>query len=166
MKRISLIAALGARTRAIGKDNGLLWSLPADMRRFRELTTGHPVIMGRKTWDSIPGKYRPLPGRTNIVITTRDLGEAAGAHHAASLAEALATADTSPGSEEIFVIGGGRVYADALPSAHRLYLTLVDDDEDGDTHFPAYETAFTKVMEREEHPEQDPQLTYLTLERT
>ena len=164
--RISLIAALGERTRAIGKNNDLIWKdLKPDMRRFKEKTSGHPVIMGRHTWLSIPERYRPLPDRTNIVITSAERFEPAGAHRASSLEEAIEMARTFPGSDEIFIIGGGRVYADALPLADRLYLTLVESSEEGDTFFPEYAAAFTKAVEEETHAEHVPPFTFLTLER-
>ncbi len=162
-EKVSLIAALGERTRAIGHGNGLLWQLPEDLKRFKALTSGHPVVMGRKTWESLPERFRPLPGRTNIVVTRDAAYDAASAEVAASLEDALARASRAPGGEEVFVIGGGELYAAALPYADRLYLTLVDDDTEGDTHFPDY-SEFTKVIE-DTPVENDPPYRFVTLER-
>lgn len=162
--RISLIAALGARTRSLGKGGALLWSLPGDMKRFKALTTGHPVVMGRKTWESLPERFRPLPGRTNFVVTRDESYEAPGATVAYSLESALAQAKAVPDNDEVFVIGGGQIYAEALPYAERLYLTLVEDDAPGDTFFPEY-PEFTKVIEEESVEENVVRYTFRTLER-
>ncbi len=151
VSRINLIAALGARSRAIGKNGKLLWQLPGDLPRFRALTDGHPVVMGRKTWDSLPPKFRPLPGRTNIVVTRMEDYPAGGARVAHSLPEALSLAKRAEGAREIFVIGGGELYRAALPFADRLYLTLVDSDAEGDTFFPPYEDEFKTVLAEELH---------------
>ena len=164
MQRISLIAAHGRRTRAIGKENKLLWHLPGDLPRFKRLTTGHPVIMGRHTWLSLPERQQPLPDRTNIVISRATWLYLPGAVRAPSFSDALDIAMKAPGNNEIFVIGGERVYRAALPYAHRLYLTLVDDDAEGDAFFPDY-TGFTRVVEEEDHPEHTPSFSYLTLDR-
>ncbi|MEK7080068.1 MAG: dihydrofolate reductase [Patescibacteria group bacterium] len=161
---ISLIAVMGARTRAIGKDNDLLWRLPEELARFKRITLGHPVIMGRKTWESIPEKFRPLPGRTNVVVTRDTSYEAVGAEVAHSLEEALTQAKTQSGSEEIFIIGGAQLYAEALPIADRLYLTLVDDDKEGEAFFPDY-GAFMKIVEETPGEENGIRYTFLTLER-
>ena len=130
---ISLIAAV-AQNRALGKDGQLLWHLPEDMRYFRETTRGKPVIMGRKTWESLPDVFRPLPGRRNIVISRNPAYDAPGATLAASLADAIARA----GGGEIFVIGGETLYRQALPLAQRLYLTEVARDFDADAFFPEF----------------------------
>lgn len=161
--RISLIAALG-HERAIGKNNQLLWNLPGDMKRFKELTAGHPVIMGRKTWESLPEKFRPLPGRTNFVVTKSGWYEAEGAQTAFSFPEALSYAKDAPGGEEVFVIGGGELYRAALPFASRLYLTLVDDNTPGDVTFPDY-SDFTTELAREAHEERGIRYEFVTLER-
>ena len=129
---LSLIAAV-ARQRVIGKDNTLLWHLPEDMRYFRETTRGKPVIMGRKTWESLPEKFRPLPGRRNIVVSRNADYVAAGAEVASSLDTALAG---TAGEAEVFVIGGEALYRLALPHADRLYLTEIERDYDGDAFFP------------------------------
>lgn len=162
MARISAIAAIGKSTRALGKDGRLLWDIPEDMRHFKELTSGHPVIMGRRTWESIPDAFRPLPNRTNIVVT-RSSADFEGATMTHTIEEALAAAKEAPRNEEIFIIGGGEIFALTLPFTDRLYLTLVDDDAEGDAFFPEYDD-FTKVIE-EEAREGTPPYTFITLER-
>jgi len=163
-EKISVIAALG-RNRAIGKDNQLLWQVPGDLPRFKRLTSGHPVIMGRKTWESIPEKFRPLPERTNIVITRDSSYDAPGAVLAQSFPEALSLARDADGSDEIFAIGGQQVYECALPFATNLYLTLVDDEKEGDAFFPAYEDQFSKEVQRDEQEQGGLRYTWLDLER-
>ncbi|MFN9727085.1 dihydrofolate reductase [Acidovorax sp.] len=117
----------------IGKHNQLPWHLPEDLAHFKQLTQGCPVVMGRKTWDSLPPRFRPLPGRTNIVITRQPHWQAAGASRAASLGDALAQCD--PG-RTVWVIGGAQIYAEALPQAVRLEVTELEQDFDGDAHAP------------------------------
>lgn len=129
---LSLIAAV-ARNRVIGKDNQLLWHLPEDMKYFREVTRGHPVIMGRKTWESLPEKFRPLPGRHNIVVSRNANYPAPGATLAGSLEEAIRLTQAE---NEAFVIGGEAIYRIALPLAQRLYLTEIEQEYEGDAHFP------------------------------
>ncbi len=129
---LTLIAAV-ARNGVIGKDNRLPWHLPADLKHFKELTTGHAVIMGRKTWESLPAKFRPLPGRGNIVVTRNGAFRAEGAIVCTSLADAIAAAS----GDEAFVIGGAELYKAALPLADRLQLTEIDAEYEGDTWFPA-----------------------------
>ena len=129
---LTLIAAV-SRNGIIGRDNALPWHLPADLRHFKELTTGHAVIMGRKTWESLPEKFRPLPGRQNIVVTRNASFQAPGADVATSLPAALALTK----GHEAFVIGGAELYSAALPLAERLQLTEIDADYEGDTWFPA-----------------------------
>ena len=146
---ISIIAALG-KNRAIGKNNQLLWHLPEDLKRFKTLTMGHPVIMGRKTFDSIVSVLgKPLPDRTNIVITRNADWAYAGAEVAHTLEEALSAAKAL-GDSKVFIIGGAQIYAQALPLADRLYLTLVDAEKDADAFFPAYEHLFPKKILRGE----------------
>jgi dihydrofolate reductase len=128
---LTLIAAV-ARNGVIGRDNRLPWHLPADLKHFKALTTGHAVIMGRKTWESLPEKFRPLPGRQNIVVTRNAGYAAAGANVVTSLADAVAAASGG----EAFVIGGAELYVAALPLADRLQLTEIDADYEGDTWFP------------------------------
>jgi dihydrofolate reductase len=132
--KLVLVAAV-ARNGVIGREGGLAWRDAADMKHFRELTWGHPVLMGRKTWDSLPAKFKPLPGRRNLVLT-RDAGwRAEGAERVASIDDAVRLAgDVST----LFVIGGAEVYSQASPRADELVLTEVDADLDGDVHFPAW----------------------------
>lgn len=135
--RLALIAAV-ARNGAIGRDNGLLWSDPADLRHFRQATLGCPVIMGRRTWESLPERFRPLPGRRNLVVTRQIAYAAPGAETAPGLGEALARLAGVP---LVFVIGGGQLYAQALPLADELVLTEIDAGLDGDTFFPRWDRA-------------------------
>ncbi len=146
--RISLIAAL-ARNRVIGRDNTLIWHIPADLAHFKKLTHGHPIVMGRRTWDSIG---RALPGRRNIVITRQQAWQADGAEPAASLQEALRMCAEAP---EVFVIGGARVYEAALPLAHRLWLTEIDASPDGDARFPDWPRERFLQVQREHHAAAD-----------
>ncbi|MBI5613431.1 dihydrofolate reductase [Candidatus Gottesmanbacteria bacterium] len=157
---ISIIACIG-KNRELGKDNHLLWTIPGDLPRFKLLTTGHPIIMGRKTFQSI-GK--PLPGRTNIVISSDITFRASGVVVSRSLDEALELARKSVGNNEIFVIGGGSVYAQALGKTDRLYLTLVDAKAEADAFFPDY-SKFTKNISSESHESDGMKYTYLTLEK-
>jgi len=141
---ISLIAAVAAN-RAIGKNNELLWHLPADMAHFRAATRGKPVIMGRKTWESLPPRFRPLPGRQNIVISRDRQYDAPGATITAGLDEAVSACDRA---EEAFIIGGADIYAQALPLADRLYLTEIDQEIDGDVFFPVIDKAQWEEISR------------------
>lgn len=163
MQHISHIVALG-HDNVIGKDNGLLWHLPDDLKRFKELTNGHPVVMGRKTWESLPANVRPLPGRTNIVITRDVTYEAPGATVVHTIPEAFHFANEAPGNEEIFVIGGGEIYRETLPFTTRLYLTLVDDPTPGTVTYPDY-ASFAKETGRTEHEENGIRYAWVTLER-
>lgn len=131
--RINMILARTANG-VIGNNNAVPWHLPEDMAHFKRLTLGCPVIMGRKTWDSLPPKFRPLPGRTNVVIT-RQLGwKESGAEPAASLTEALKLCERA---EEVWVIGGAQIYTQAEPLAHRMEVTEIAQDFDGDAFAPA-----------------------------
>lgn len=142
---ISLISAV-ARNGAIGRNNALLWHEPEDLRHFRRVTLGHPVVMGRKTWDSLPARFRPLPGRRNLVITRDTDDRRDGAERAASLDAAIARLD---GSKRVFVIGGGEIYALALPLADELVLTEINADLDGDVFFPDWEREAFSVISRD-----------------
>lgn len=133
---ICLVAAM-ATNHTLGKQGGLPWKkLGADLRHFKDLTIGHPVIMGRVTYDTLPPRFRPLPGRTNIVVTHNPDYAAPGALVVGSLTEAYAQAKSQPGSELVCVIGGAKIYAQALAQADRLYLTRVNADLEGDAFFP------------------------------
>jgi dihydrofolate reductase len=132
MPEIVMIAAV-AQNRVIGKGNKLLWNIPEDMARFKVLTAGHTVIMGRKTWESLPPRFRPLPGRRNIVITRQTDYAAPGAEVAGSLENALQRASTAAVA---FIIGGEQIYTQAMAVADRLEITEVDQEPEGDARFP------------------------------
>jgi dihydrofolate reductase len=158
---LTLIAAL-AENRVIGRDGGLPWRLPADLRHFKELTLGRPILMGRRTWESLPGL---LPGRRHIVISRRRDYQAPGCELAHSLQEALAIAGAVP---EVLLIGGGELYRQGLPLADRLQLTLIHARVEGDTFFPSYDPADWREIARESHPadERNPfPYSFVTLER-
>jgi len=147
---ISLIVAASTNN-AIGKDNQLLWHLPNDMKFFKNTTWGMPVVMGRKTWDSIPPKFRPLPGRANVVVTRQPGWRAEGAMVAHALDDALAQARSAEGGERVFVIGGAELYALALPRADELVLTEIERDYEGDARFPDWPRADFEEVSRERH---------------
>ncbi len=142
---ISIIAAV-ARNGVIGQDNRLIWYIPEDLLRFKALTTAHPVIMGRKTFESLG---RPLPARINIVISRNPSYKASCAMVVHSLADALALFNPD---RETFIIGGAEIYAQALPIADRLYLTEIDADFEGNTRFPSWDRSQWEVIEEEIHP--------------
>jgi dihydrofolate reductase len=154
---ISLIAAL-AENRTIGKANGLPWSLPDDSRYFMQTTKGHYVIMGRKNYDSLPEKYKPLPDRTNLVVTRQKNFSAPGCIVLNSLTPAFAAAEAG-GEKEVFVIGGAELYALAMPAAQRLYLTEVHAVVEGDTFFPPFDVRNWREASRTPHPS-DPRHVY------
>jgi dihydrofolate reductase len=142
--RVSIVAAV-ARNRVIGRDNAMPWHIPGELARFRQLTMGHTIIMGRRTHESIG---RPLPGRRNLVVS-RDPGfAAAGCEVVSSLQAAIsACADAA----EVFVIGGAQIYAMAIAVADRLHLTEIQSDFPGDTWFPDYDAAAWRELARERH---------------
>ena len=137
-----------ARSGVIGRGGTIPWRLPEDMQRFRELTMGHPVVMGRRTWDSLPDRFRPLPGRRNVVVTRNRTWHADGAERAGSLAGALLLLEGAP---QVFVIGGAELFADALPLADELLLTEIDADVEGDTFFPSWDRTAFEENSRERH---------------
>lgn len=143
--RISLIAAV-AHDNVIGAGNALPWRLPEDLQRFKALTLGHPIIMGRKTFESIG---RPLPGRRNIIITRNMEFTAPGCDTSPSVDAALALCAGT--TDEVFIIGGAQIYAQALPLADRLQLTEIDADFPGDAHFPVIDPAHWQLLSRERH---------------
>lgn len=145
--RIALVLAV-ARNGVIGRNGGLPWRISSDLKRFKETTLGKPVIMGRKTWESLPRK--PLSGRRNIVITRDPRYEAEGAEVVGGLDEALACAAQS-GGDEICIIGGAEIYRQALPLADRLYLTEVDLAPEGDAYFPSIDDTEWRETAREVH---------------
>ena len=154
MAQLCLIAAV-ARNGVIGRDNGLVWHDPLDAKHFRTTTMGCPVIMGRKTWDSLPAKFRPLPGRRNLVVTRQphwaDTEAASGADVVFSLDAALA-AIAQADAPRVFVMGGGELYAQALPHADVLELTEIDADLDGDVRFPDWPREAFDEVARTAHP--------------
>jgi len=145
--KIALVAAV-ARGGVIGLDGTIPWRIPEDARRFRALTTGHAVVMGRRTWDSLPDRFRPLPGRRNVVVTRNAAWHADGAESAGSLADAL---ELLGDFRQVFVIGGAELYAEAIPLADELLLTEVDRDVEGDTFFPSWDRAAFHEELREQH---------------
>ena len=142
---LALIAAC-ARGGVIGVENRLPWLLPEDMKFFRETTRGKPVIMGRKTWESLPAAFRPLPGRVNIVVSRNPGFDAPGASVVASLEAAVAAAGDA---ETAFVIGGAELYRQALPQADRLLLTEIDQAYEGDAFFPDFDRSLWHETARE-----------------
>ena len=141
-----------ARGGVIGRGGTLPWHLPEDMARFRELTMGHPVVMGRRTWDSLPDRFRPLPGRRNVVVTRDETWAADGAERAGSLDDALELLEDTP---QGFVIGGAEVFAEALPLADELLLTEIDLEVDGDTFFPSWDRRSFEETSRDSHVSSD-----------
>lgn len=142
--RISLIVAM-SRNGVIGKDNRLPWHLPADLKRFKELTLGHTIVMGRKTWESIG---RLLPGRRNVIVTRNADLAVEGAVVADSLDAALAAGE---GDDEVFVIGGEQIFRSAMALADRIYLTIVQAEFDGDTFMPAIDPSQWRRVRSESH---------------
>ncbi|QQQ61540.1 dihydrofolate reductase [Paenarthrobacter ureafaciens] len=136
------IGMIWAQTKAgvIGKDGSMPWHLPEDLKHFSQLTTGHPVIMGRKTWESFPDKYRPLPGRTNIVVTRNQdwasTPEAEGAVVVSSLDAALLESQFAPGGQKVWIIGGGEIFEQSMGIANLAVITIIDAELEGDTFAP------------------------------
>lgn len=152
---VSAIAAV-ADNGVIGRDNDLPWQLPDDMAFFKRMTLGHPIITGRRNYESVPPKYRPLRGRLNIVITRDPAYEAPGAIVVTSLEAALERAKEEQ-SEEVFIIGGGQIFREALEKdlVDRLYLTHVHADVEGDAHFPRIDPSDWQEQRRERHEADD-----------
>jgi dihydrofolate reductase len=150
---ISMIAAL-ASNRVIGKNNDLPWKLPDDMKFFMETTKGHHTIMGRKNYDSIPNKFKPLPNRTNIVVTRQKNFDAPGCIVVDSVEKGLDIASKNQESET-FIIGGAEIYKLGLPHATRLYLTEIDAEIEGDTRFPIFNKNEWKETSRQRHNKDD-----------
>jgi dihydrofolate reductase len=139
---LTIIAAI-SKNGVIGGDGRIPWKLSSDLRRFKNTTVGKTVIMGRKTWESLPHSNRPLPHRENIVVTTQRDFQVEGASIAHSLAEAIARATT----KEVFVIGGARLYKEAISLADRMLLTQVGADVEGDTFFPGFDKVAWELVE-------------------
>ena len=141
MSRINLIFARAANG-VIGKDNAMPWHLPEDLAHFKRLTQGCPVVMGRKTWDSLPPRFRPLPGRSNIVVTRQNDWQAEGALRAAGLPEALSMCGDAP---DVWVIGGAEIYRQAEPMAVRAEVTEIAQDFEGDAFAPVLGAAWQET---------------------
>ncbi len=160
--KLSILVAI-SDNRVIGREGGMPWHLSADLKRFKRLTMGHPLLMGRKTYDSIG---RPLPGRTSVVITRQEsLDLPKGVLVAHHLDEALRLVAEQ---DEVFVIGGGEIYEQTLPLATRLYMTRVHARVDGDTYFPTFDSKPWQVVDEERHePDEknDYAYSFVTLER-
>ena len=157
--KISIISAI-AKNRAVGKKNKLLWHIGEDLKRFKKLTTGRPVIMGRKTFESIGGA---LPHRTNIVVTHHEHFKVSGVVVAHSLKDAIKAAE-SVEDDEIFIIGGGQIYEQAIKLADKLYLTIVEGEYDADTFFPDY-SDFKKVVYEKHRASEGYKYKFVELER-
>jgi dihydrofolate reductase len=157
--RLSAIVAMAAN-RCIGKDNTLPWRLPADLKRFKQLTMGHTLVMGRKTYESIG---RPLPGRTMVVVTRQRDYAPEGVQVAHSLEEALELAR----GDEVFIAGGADLYRQTMDRLRRLYLTRLDRQYEGDTFFPEVDLSGWRLVEEEHHPATatEPPFSFLTYER-
>ena len=153
--KVSLIAAV-AQNRVIGKDNDLVWHLPDDMQYFKDTTKGHHVITGRRNYESIPEKYRPLPGRTNIVVTRQTDYPAPGAVVVNSIERALEIASNASDAEP-FIIGGGQIYAAALELGlvDRMHITWVEGEFEGDTYFPEFDPKEWTLVSEKPHPADD-----------
>lgn len=168
--RISIIVAM-SDNKVIGNKGEIPWRIPGEQKRVKEITTPHPLIMGRKTHEAIG---RVLPGRLNIIVTSDQDYKVEGSEVAHSLEEAIAIASGNEeltllrqgfgGQREIFIFGGGKLYEQALPIVDRLYLTIVHENVEGDAYFPDY-SEFTKVIKKEENEFEGLKYTYITLER-
>ena len=159
---IIAIAAIG-KNRELGYKNDLLWDIPSDLKHFKKITKGHPVIMGDRTYESLP--FKPLPNRTNIVMTLDKDLKYDGAIMAHSTESATALAKEALGSEKIFIIGGGMIYKIMLPYCDELMLTLVDDTPKADVFFPEYEKDFTLKKSSDSMSENDHTFTFNTFKR-
>jgi dihydrofolate reductase len=159
--KISIVVAM-SENRVIGVDNHLPWNIPEDLKRFKKITNGHPILMGRKTYESIG---RVLPGRTNIIITRNRDYRVEGAATCGSLAEALEWAGRAPGSEEVFVIGGGEIFREVLPRVDKIYLTVVHWPFEGDVFFPEFPEDDFREVHREKLSD-SPSSTLRVLERS
>lgn len=150
---ISMIAAMG-QNRVIGKDNDLPWYLPDDFKYFQQTTKGHHVIMGRKNWESLPHKFKPLPERTNLIITRQDDYYASGAQVCHTLQEALDTSMNND-EQEVFIIGGGEIYRMGLEVTDRIYLTEINGSFEGSVTFPEFPKDHWEEVSRVHHSKDD-----------
>ncbi len=160
--KISIIAAIG-KNRELGKNNQLLWHIPEDMKRFKKLTKGQVVIMGRKTYESLPSKFRPLPERVNIIVTRDKNFFASGCLICHSLEEAIEKGKSF--KKEIFIIGGASIYQQGIKYADKLYLTLIDKEyPEADCFFPEY-SVFQKIVFRKKSKINDLNYEFVEIER-
>ena len=163
---ISIIVAV-SENNIIGRNNDLPWHLPADMKFFKETTMGHCVIMGRKNFQSIPDKYRPLEGRTNIVVTRQKGFQAPGVKVAHSLEDAIQVARDQH-DEECFIIGGGEIFSQSMEMCDRIYLTRIHKSFEGDVHFPEIDNTKWKIVFEKDVPANEKNkypFTFYTYER-
>ncbi|KQT13614.1 dihydrofolate reductase [Ramlibacter sp. Leaf400] len=161
MTELGLVYAR-SRNGVIGKDNQLPWRLPEDMAHFKAVTMGCPVIMGRKTWDSLPPKFRPLPGRRNVVVSRQAQWNEPGAERAASLEDAIALCAGAP---RVWVTGGAEIYRQALPLAHRVEVTLVDGDFEGDAYAPELGPEWAQAARQDHVSATGQPYSFITYER-
>ncbi|MGO4389910.1 dihydrofolate reductase [Variovorax sp. M-6] len=161
--RINLILARAANG-VIGLDGTMPWHLPEDMAHFKRVTAGAPVVMGRKTWDSIPPRFRPLAGRRNIVVTRNAEWRAEGAERAGSLEEAIALCERGQATEA-WVVGGAQIYAEAEPLAQRVVLTEIDRDYDGDAWAPEFGAGWQQTARESHVAANGLPFSFVTLER-
>jgi dihydrofolate reductase len=162
---VAIVVAIG-KNRQLGDGNTLLWHIPDDLKRFKRLTLGHPIIIGRKTFESIVQILgKPLLGRTNIVLTRDTNWKYDGVLVADTFEKALEIARKQPGADEIHIGGGAQIYEQALPFVTKLYLTLVDDTKPADAFFPEYEHLFTKKISEESHEWNGLSYRWVNLER-
>ena len=164
MTKVIAIAAIG-KNRGLGKGNDLLYHIPEDFERMHKVTMGHPLIMGRKTWESIPEKRRPLPGRANIVITKQQDFAPEGTLIVHSIEDAIKKARELD-DEKIFIFGGAEIYKLALPYTDVLDLTIVDAEKPADVYFPEYEKEFTKATIEKKGEHKGVAYEFVTLERS
>ncbi|MCK5373694.1 MAG: dihydrofolate reductase [Alphaproteobacteria bacterium] len=168
--KTSLIVAI-AQNRCIGKNNRMPWHISEDLKRFKSLTMGHPVIMGRKTLESILGYLKkPLPGRDSIIVTrnTQTLYPNTQIHQAGTIEQAIEIGQKiaiENGKDEVFIIGGAQIYTQSMTLAHRLYLTKVHRDIAGDSFFPVIDESDWEEIENIAHEEHNPPYSFITLER-
>jgi dihydrofolate reductase len=155
-----VIVAAMAENRVIGKDDDIPWHYPEDLKHFRKLTTGYPVIMGRKTYFSLPKDYRPLSNRKNIVLTRSDVDVPDEVSAANSFEEAWKTAEKT-GKDKVFVIGGASIYGQSLEIADKMIITEIHEEHDGDTYFPEWNEDNWEEVERNDREE----LSFVTYER-
>lgn len=171
MTKVCAVVAIG-KNRELGKDNQLLWHIPDDLKRFKELTLGHPLIMGRKTFESILGytQGKPLPGRTNIVVSRHPdemmeiVSPSSDVIVVSSLEDAIAKGRELD-EKEVHIGGGAQIYEQALPYIDKLYLTLIEDEKEADSFFPPYEKEFTKKVFEEEREWNGLKYRWVDLER-